>query len=82
VVKSQQGRAEDAYKKKHSFNRRKFFFVQNLHDFDEGPSAKWGWHRRCLIAAERGKYDFLSPNPSNHMKKIEAIIKPFKLEEV
>jgi nitrogen regulatory protein PII len=82
VVKSQQGRAGEAYKKKHSFNQRKFFFVQNLHDFDERSSAKLGWHRRCLNAAERGKYDFLSPNPSNHMKKIEAIIKPFKLEEV
>src|SRR6201994_518006 len=41
-----------------------------------------GWHRRCLNAAEPGKGHFPSLNLSNYMKKIEAIIKPFKLEEV
>jgi len=41
------------------------------------------WHCRCLNAARTpGKRHFPTPNPNNYMKKIEAIIKPFKLEEV
>jgi len=82
MVNSPQGRSVDAYKKKHSCDDGKFFFLQNLHDSDETLSTDLRWHRRCLMAAEGRKCDFLSPNPSNHMKKIEAIIKPFKLEEV
>ena len=39
VVNSQQGQPVEAYKKKHSFNRVKFFFVQNLHDFNESLST-------------------------------------------
>jgi nitrogen regulatory protein PII len=38
---------------------------------------------RLLLAARREKFsDFSAPNPNPIMKKIEAIIKPFKLEEV
>jgi nitrogen regulatory protein P-II 1 len=49
-------------------------------------SMKWihsrlFWHFRCLNRATRGKAFFPALNP-NYMKKIEAIIKPFKLEEV
>ena len=35
MVNSQQGQSLNPYKKKHSCHREKFFFVQNLHDFDE-----------------------------------------------
>jgi len=65
MVNSQQGRALEAYKKKHSLFSEKFFFQQNLHDFVETLSTDSGWHRRCLNAAERGKCDFLSSNPTN-----------------
>jgi hypothetical protein len=42
VVNSQQGQAVEAYKKKHSINRQKFFFVQNMHDFNETLSTDCG----------------------------------------
>jgi len=42
VVNSQQGRVLETYKKKHSFINQNFFFVQNLHDFDELLSADSG----------------------------------------
>jgi hypothetical protein len=35
VVNSTQGRVVRAYKKKHSLNRQKFFFMQNLHVCNE-----------------------------------------------
>jgi hypothetical protein len=42
VVNSQQGRAVHAYKKKHSSFGEKFFFVRNMHDFDEWLSVGVG----------------------------------------
>jgi len=39
VVKSQQAQGFAGYKNKHSSNRQKFFFMQNLHDFNETHSA-------------------------------------------
>jgi len=40
MVNSQQPRAVESYKKKHSFYRGKFFFLQNLHDSDERLSTE------------------------------------------
>jgi hypothetical protein len=38
VVNLQQGQAFPADKKKHSSYHQKFFFIENLHDFDETHS--------------------------------------------
>lgn len=40
------------------------------------------WHFRCLNGAQRGEWHFSRLRTKTYMKKIEAIIKPFKLEEV
>jgi nitrogen regulatory protein PII len=40
------------------------------------------WHFRCLKAAQPGKTGVFPRLRTKPMKKIEAIIKPFKLEEV
>jgi len=40
MVKSQQAQPISTYKKKHSSNREKIFFVRNLHDFNESLSTK------------------------------------------
>ena len=41
-----------------------------------------GWHFRCLNGDRTREKAFPDSEPDQHMKKIEAIIKPFKLEEV
>ena len=56
--------------------------MQNLHDFDETLSTSGGWHFRCLNGDRTREKAFPDSEPDQHMKKIEAIIKPFKLEEV
>jgi hypothetical protein len=42
MVNSQQGQGVGAYKKKHSFNRQKFFFRQKPHDSNETLSTNRG----------------------------------------
>jgi hypothetical protein len=63
MVNSQQGQGVGAYKKKHSFNRQKFFFLQNLHDSNETLSTDLGWHPRCLNAARTREMRFPVTEP-------------------
>jgi len=82
VVNSQQGQLLEQDKKKHSRNDGKFFFVQNLHDFDESLSAPQVLAPPVLKRRRTREMRFPVTEPDHYMKKIEAIIKPFKLEEV
>jgi nitrogen regulatory protein PII len=54
--------------------------VQNLHDFDETHSV--GPPLAPPVLKRRRTREKSFPDPTIYMKKIEAIIKPFKLEEV
>jgi nitrogen regulatory protein PII len=54
-----------------------------MHDLNETISLVCFWHFRCLNIVQPGKGISPNLNPNQtYMKKIEAIIKPFKLEEV
>ena len=42
----------------------------------------FAWHASCLKTAARSRGGGIGPREMERMKKIEAIIKPFKLDEV
>jgi nitrogen regulatory protein PII len=76
------GTGFDAYKKKHSSHHQKFFFVQNMPDCNETLSASGLLAPPLLKGARTREMAFPDSRTRQYMKKIEAIIKPFKLEEV